>query len=264
MRVVEEAPGEWTFGGHGPSATAGTRSGNGRAAGRRAQAVHAGHLHSRRQGSSKEYSGRVDADKVVREIGSITRPESWRRKAAASSDSSWRSRPAGRQRRRTSGRQAGILRTRRRHWTPLSQFFGVTRGVKVKPGQPGRAGGAVDETNTSQADRVKAGEQGQVASGLQKADGCPDIIKAQALARRRWRAKCWTGRPYSNRRLWDRIRNCIGWSTLRTKQQGQGTRLVSNTATGAAGYGRRPAATVTLGRPRACWDSNRRSSTKHY
>ena len=51
--------------------------------------------------------------------GSITRPESWRRKAVLqSSVSSWRSRPAGRQRRTTSGRRAGILRTRRRHWTP--------------------------------------------------------------------------------------------------------------------------------------------------
>lgn len=38
--------------------------------------------------------------------------------ALQSSVSSWRSRPAGRQRRTTSGRRAGILRTRRRHWTP--------------------------------------------------------------------------------------------------------------------------------------------------
>lgn len=152
--------------------------------------------------ASKEYSGRVDADKVVREIREYYRTGELPQESSLAKFRYQLAEQADREARTSDQRQASrdIADTAAALDT-LSQFFGVTRGVKVS--QDSLDGLAVKwtRTNGSKADRVKLANEARVLVDYLKADGA-DMGKAQALAET-LAGEVLDGATYRNSALWD-------------------------------------------------------------
>ena len=155
-----------------------------------------------RVAAGKEYSGRVDADRVVREIreyyqtGELAQESDlakFRYQLVEQAD-----RDAKRNDQQTASRtiadKAAALDT-------LSQFFGLTRGVKVSRTAIEGLASRWAKANGSKADRAKLARETEVLVDYLKADGA-DMEKANALAET-LAGEILDGAVYRNSELWD-------------------------------------------------------------
>ena len=155
-----------------------------------------------RVAAGKEYSGRVDADRIVREIreyyqtGELAQESDlakFRYQLAEQAD-----RDAKRNDRQMASRtiadKAAALDT-------LSQFFGLTRGVKVSRTAIEGLASRWAKANGSKADRAKLARETEVLVDYLKADGA-DMEKANALAET-LAGEILDGAVYRNSELWD-------------------------------------------------------------
>lgn len=155
-----------------------------------------------RVAASKEYSGRVDADKVVREIREYYKTGELAQESSLAKFRFQLAEQAGREAKKNDQRQASrdIANTAAALDT-LSQFFGVTRGVKVSQDSLDRLAARWTKANASRADRVKLANETRVLVDYLKADGA-DMTKAQALAET-LAGEVLDGATYRNSELWD-------------------------------------------------------------
>ena len=155
-----------------------------------------------RVAAGKEYSGRVDADRVVREIreyyqtGELAQESNlakFRYQLAEQAD-----RDAKRNDQQTASRtiadKAAALDT-------LSQFFGLTRGVKVSRTAIEGLASRWAKANGSKVDRAKLARETEVLVEYLKADGA-DMNKAEALAET-LAGEVLDGATYRNSELWE-------------------------------------------------------------
>lgn len=155
-----------------------------------------------RVAASKEYSGRVDADKVVREIREYYKTGELAQESSLAKFRFQLAEQASREAKKNDQRQASrdIANTAAALDT-LSQFFGVTRGVKVSQDSLGGLAARWTKANASRADRVKLANETRVLVDYLKADGA-DMTKAQALAET-LAGEVLDGATYRNSELWD-------------------------------------------------------------
>lgn len=155
-----------------------------------------------RVAASKEYSGRVDADKVVREIREYYKTGELAQESSLAKFRFQLAEQAGREAKKNDQRQASrdIANTAAALDT-LSQFFGVTRGVKVSQDSLDGLAARWTKANASRADRVKLTNETRVLVDYLKADGA-DMTKAQALAET-LAGEVLDGATYRNSELWD-------------------------------------------------------------
>ena len=155
-----------------------------------------------RVAAGKEYSGRVDADRIVREIreyyktGELAQESDlakFRYQLAEQAD-----RDAKRNDQQTASRtiadKAAALDT-------LSQFFGLTRGVKVSRTAIEGLASRWAKANGSKVDRAKLARETEVLVEYLKADGA-DMNKEEALAET-LAGEVLDGATYRNSELWD-------------------------------------------------------------
>ena len=155
-----------------------------------------------RVAASKEYSGRVDADKVVREIREYYKTGELAQESSLAKFRFQLAEQAGREAKKNDQRQASrdIANTAAALDT-LSQFFGVTRGVKVSQDSLDGLAARWTKANASRADRAKLANETRVLVDYLKADGA-DMTKAQALAET-LAGEVLDGATYRNSELWD-------------------------------------------------------------
>lgn len=155
-----------------------------------------------RVAASKEYSGRVDADKVVREIREYYKTGELAQESSLAKFRFQLAEQASREAKKNDQRQASrdIANTAAALDT-LSQFFGVTRGVKVNQDSLDGLAARWTKANASRADRVKLANETRVLVDYLKADGA-DMTKAQALAET-LAGEVLDGATYRNSELWD-------------------------------------------------------------
>ena len=155
-----------------------------------------------RVAASKEYSGRVDADKVVREIREYYKTGELAQESSLAKFRFQLAEQAGREAKKNDQRPASrdIANTAAALDT-LSQFFGVTRGVKVSQDSLDGLAARWTKANASRADRVKLANEARVLVDYLKADGA-DMTKAQALAET-LAGEVLDGATYRNSELWD-------------------------------------------------------------
>lgn len=155
-----------------------------------------------RVAASKEYSGRVDADKVVREIREYYKTGELAQESSLAKFRFQLAEQASREAKKNDQRQASrdIANTAAALDT-LSQFFGVTRGVKVSQDSLDGLAARWTKANASRADRVKLANEARVLVDYLKADGA-DMTKAQALAET-LAGEVLDGATYRNSELWD-------------------------------------------------------------
>lgn len=155
-----------------------------------------------RVAASKEYSGRVDADKVVREIREYYKTRELAQESSLAKFRFQLAEQASREAKKNDQRQASrdIANTAAALDT-LSQFFGVTRGVKVSQDSLDGLAARWTKANASRADRVKLANETRVLVDYLKADGA-DMTKAQALAET-LAGEVLDGATYRNSELWD-------------------------------------------------------------
>ena len=155
-----------------------------------------------RVAASKEYSGRVDADKVVREIREYYKTGELAQESSLAKFRFQLAEQAGREAKKNDQRQASrdIANTAAALDT-LSQFFGVTRGVKVSQDSLDGLAARWTKANASRADRAKLANEARVLVDYLKADGA-DMTKAQALAET-LAGEVLDGATYRNSELWD-------------------------------------------------------------
>ena len=155
-----------------------------------------------RVAASKEYSGRVDADNVVREIREYYKTGELAQESSLAKFRFQLAEQASREAKKNDQRQASrdIANTAAALDT-LSQFFGVTRGVKVSQDSLDGLAARWMKANASRADRVKLANETRVLVDYLKADGA-DMTKAQALAET-LAGEVLDGATYRNSELWD-------------------------------------------------------------
>ena len=152
--------------------------------------------------ASKEYSGRVDADKVVREIQAYYKTGELAQESEFAKFRYQLAQQADREAKGSDQRQASrAIADKAAALDTLGQFFGLTRGVKVS--RDSLEGLAVrwTRTNGSRADRTKLANEAQVLVEYLKAEGA-DMGKAQALAET-LAGEVLDGATYRNSELWD-------------------------------------------------------------
>ena len=152
--------------------------------------------------ASKEYSGRVDADKVVREIQAYYKTGELAQESEFAKFRYQLAQQADREAKGSDQRQASrAIADKAAALDTLGQFFGLTRGVKVS--RDSLEGLAVrwTRTNGSRADRTKLANEAQVLVEYLKAEGA-DMSKAQALAET-LAGEVLDGATYRNSELWD-------------------------------------------------------------
>ena len=155
-----------------------------------------------RVAASKEYSGRVDADRIVREIrdyyrtGELAQESNLARFRYQLAEQASRDAKKNDQQMasRTIADKAAALDT-------LSQFFGLTRGVKVSRTAMEGLASRWAKANGSKVDRAKLARETEVLVDYLKADGA-DMNKAEALAET-LAGEVLDGATYRNSELWD-------------------------------------------------------------
>ena len=155
-----------------------------------------------RVAASKEYSGRVDADKVVREIRDYYRTGELAQESELARFRYQLAEQASRDAKRNEQQQASrVIAEKAAALDTLSQFFGVTRGVKVSQDSLDGLAARWTKANASRADRAKLANETRVLVDYLKADGA-DMTKAQALAET-LAGEVLDGATYRNSELWD-------------------------------------------------------------
>ena len=155
-----------------------------------------------RVAASKEYSGRVDADKVVREIRDYYRTGELAQESELARFRYQLAEQASRDAKRNEQQQANrVIAEKAAALDTLSQFFGLTRGVTVSRSAVEELAGRWLKANGSKTDRAKLAEETEVLVNYLKADGA-DMEKAEALAET-LAGEIQDGAMYRNSELWD-------------------------------------------------------------
>ena len=155
-----------------------------------------------RVAASKEYSGRVDADKVVREIRDYYRTGELAQESELARFRYQLAEQASRDAKRNEQQQASrVIAEKAAALDTLSQFFGLTRGVTVSCSAVEELAGRWLDANRSKADRTKLTQETEVLVNYLKADGA-DMNKAQALAET-LAGEIQDGATYRNTEQWD-------------------------------------------------------------
>ena len=155
-----------------------------------------------RVAASKEYSGRVDADKVVREIRDYYRTGELAQESELARFRYQLAEQASRDAKRNEQQQASrVIAEKAAALDTLSQFFGLTRGVTVSRSAVEELAGRWLDANGSKADRTKLTQETEVLVNYLKADGA-DMNKAQALAET-LAGEIQDGATYRNTEQWD-------------------------------------------------------------
>lgn len=155
-----------------------------------------------RVAASKEYSGRVDADKVVREIRDYYRTGDLAQESELARFRYQLAEQASRDAKRNEQQQASrVIAEKAAALDTLSQFFGLTKGVNVSRSAVDELAGRWLKANGSKADRAKLAQETEVLVNYLKADGA-DMNKAEALAET-LAGEIQDGATYRNSELWD-------------------------------------------------------------
>ena len=155
-----------------------------------------------RVAASKEYSGRVDADKVVREIRDYYRTGELAQESQLARFRYQLAEQASRDAKRNEQQQASrVIAEKAAALDTLSQFFGLTKGVNVSRSAVDELAGRWLKANGSKADRAKLAQETEVLVNYLKADGA-DMNKAEALAET-LAGEIQDGAMYRNSELWD-------------------------------------------------------------
>ena len=155
-----------------------------------------------RVAASKEYSGRVDADKVVREIRDYYRTGELAQESELARFRYQLAEQASRDAKRNEQQQASrVIAEKAAALDTLSQFFGLTKGVNVSRSAVDELAGRWLKANGSKADRAKLAQETEVLVNYLKADGA-DMNKAEALAET-LAGEIQGGATYRNSELWD-------------------------------------------------------------
>ena len=155
-----------------------------------------------RVAASKEYSGRVDADKVVREIRDYYRTGELAQESELARFRYQLAEQASRDAKRNEQQQASrVIAEKAAALDTLSQFFGLTKGVNVSRSAVEELAGRWLKANGSKADRAKLAQETEVLVNYLKADGA-DMNKAEALAET-LAGEIQDGAMYRNSELWD-------------------------------------------------------------
>lgn len=155
-----------------------------------------------RVAASKEYSGRVDADKVVREIRDYYRTGELVQESELARFRYQLAEQASRDAKRNEQQQASrVIAEKAAALDTLSQFFGLTKGVNVSRSAVDELAGRWLKANGSKADRAKLAQETEVLVNYLKADGA-DMNKAEALAET-LAGEIQDGAMYRNSELWD-------------------------------------------------------------
>ena len=155
-----------------------------------------------RVAASKEYSGRVDADKVVREIRDYYRTGELAQESELARFRYQLAEQASRDAKRNEQQQASrVIAEKAAALDTLSQFFGLTKGVNVSRSAVDELAGRWLKANGSKADRAKLAQEAKVLVNYLKADGA-DMNKAEALAET-LAGEIQDGATYRNSELWD-------------------------------------------------------------
>ena len=155
-----------------------------------------------RVAASKEYSGRVDADKVVREIREYYKTGELPQESSLAKFRYQLAEQANRDARKDDQRQASrAIADTAAALDTLSEFFGVTRGVKLSQDSLDGLAARWTKANGSRADRAKLTNEARVLAEYLTADGA-DMSKAQSLAET-LAGEVLDGATYRDSELWD-------------------------------------------------------------
>ena len=155
-----------------------------------------------RVAASKEYSGRVDADKVVREIREYYKTGELPQESSLAKFRYQLAEQANRDARKDDQRQASrAIADTAAALDTLSEFFGVTRGVKLSQDSLDGLAARWTKANGSRADRAKLANEARVLAEYLTADGA-DMSKAQSLAET-LAGEVLDGATYRDSELWD-------------------------------------------------------------
>lgn len=155
-----------------------------------------------RVAAGKEYSGRVDADRVVREIREYYQTGELAQESDLAKFRYQLAEQADRDAKRNDQQMASrTIADKAAALDTLSQFFGLTRGVKVSRTAIEGLASRWAKANGSKADRAKLARETEVLVDYLKADGA-DMEKANALAET-LAGEILDGAVYRNSELWD-------------------------------------------------------------
>ena len=155
-----------------------------------------------RVAASKEYSGRVDADRIVREIRDYYRTGELAQESNLAKFRYQLAEQADRDAKRNDQQMASrTIADKAAALDTLSQFFGLTRGVKVSRTAIEGLASRWAKANGSKTDRAKLARETEVLVDYLKADGA-DMEKANALAET-LAGEILDGAVYRNSELWD-------------------------------------------------------------
>ena len=155
-----------------------------------------------RVAASKEYSGRVDADRVVREIRDYYRTGELAQESGLAKSRYQLAEQASRDAKKNDQQTASrAIADKAAALDTLSQFFGLTRGVKVSQSAIEGLASRWAKANGSRVDRAKLARETEVLVEYLKADGA-DMEKGQALSET-LAGEILDGATYRNSELWD-------------------------------------------------------------
>lgn len=155
-----------------------------------------------RVAAGKEYSGRVDADRVVREIREYYQTGELAQESDLAKFRYQLAEQASRDAKRNDQQMASrTIADKAAALDTLSQFFGLTRGVKVSRTAIEGLASRWAKANGSKADRAKLARETEILVDYLKADGA-DMEKANALAET-LAGEILDGAVYRNSELWD-------------------------------------------------------------
>ena len=155
-----------------------------------------------RVAASKEYSGRVDADRIVREIRDYYRTGELAQESNLARFRFQLAEQASRDAKKNDQQMASrAIADKAAALDTLSQFFGLTRGVKVSRTAMEGLASRWAKANGSKVDRAKLARETEVLVDYLKADGA-NMEKANALAET-LAGEILDGAVYRNSELWD-------------------------------------------------------------
>ena len=135
-----------------------------------------------RVAASKEYSGKVDADKVVREIREYYKTGELPAESELARFRYQRAEQADREAKQNQQRQASrILAEKAAAFDTLNQFFGLTKNTRLSDAALESLAIRWTKTNGSRADRTKLANETRALVEYLRSEGA-DMAKAQGLA----------------------------------------------------------------------------------
>ena len=155
-----------------------------------------------RVAASKEYSGKVDADKVVREIREYYKTGELPAESELTRFRYQRAEQADREAKQNQQRQASrVLAEKAAAFDTLNQFFGLTKNTRLSDAALESLAIRWTKTNGSRADRTKLANETRALVEYLRSEGA-DMAKAQGLAET-LAGEVLDEATYRNTELWD-------------------------------------------------------------